>query len=92
MFTIKNKFILAATVACLSMFGMLALGQYTTHKIQVLNTVSLKVSLVESSMLMQRRNEKDFLARNDLKYKIKFEKNFLILEMCEQFLFEVTPF
>ena len=80
MFTIKNKFMIAATVACLSMFGMLALGQYTTHKIQVFNTVSLKVSHVESAMLMQRRNEKDFLARNDLKYKIKFEKNFLILE------------
>ena len=80
MLTIKNKFILAAIVACLSMFGMLALGQYATHKLKVFDAVSFEVSQVESGMLMQRRNEKDFLARNDLKYKKKFEKNFTILD------------
>jgi len=80
MLTIKNKFIFAGIVACLSMFGMLALGQYTTHKLKVFDAVSFEVSQVESGMLMQRRNEKDFLARNDLKYKKKFEKNFAILD------------
>jgi len=80
MFTIKNKFILAGIVACISMFGMLALGQYATHKLKVFDAVKFEVSQVESGMLMQRRNEKDFLARNDLKYKKKFEKNFAILE------------
>lgn len=78
--TIKNKFILAGIIACLSMFGVLALGQYTTHKLQLFDAVSYGVSQVSSGMLMQRRNEKDFLARNDLKYKDKFEKNFTILE------------
>ena len=80
MFTIKNKFILAATVACLSMFGMLALNQYTIHKLETFDAVSFDVSQVESGMLMLRRNEKDFLARKDLKYKKKFEDNFDTLE------------
>jgi len=80
MLTIKNKFILAGLVAFLSMFGILALGQYTAHKLEVFDAVSLGVSQVESGMLMQRRNEKDFLARNDLKYKKKFENNFTTLE------------
>jgi methyl-accepting chemotaxis protein len=80
MLTIKNKFIIAATVACLSMLGMLALGQYATHQFKVFDAVKFEVSQVESGMLMQRRNEKDFLARNDLQYKKKFVKNFTILE------------
>jgi methyl-accepting chemotaxis protein len=76
MHTIKNKFILTLVVILVSMLGMLALGQYTTHKLGIFNAVSLEISQVESGMLMQRRNEKDFLARNDLKYKVKFDSNF----------------
>jgi methyl-accepting chemotaxis protein len=88
MLTIKNKFIIAATVACTSMFGMTALGQYATHQLKVFDTVKFDVSRVESGMLMQRRNEKDFLARNDLKYVKKFEKNFEILEQKVEYLRE----
>ena len=88
MLTIKNKFIIAATVACISMFGMTALGQYATHQLKVFDTVKFDVSRVESGMLMQRRNEKDFLARNDLKYVKKFEKNFVILERKVEYLRE----
>lgn len=90
MLTIKNKFIIAATVACISMLGMLALGQYATHKLKVFDAVSFKVSQVQSGMLMQRRNEKDFLARNDLKYKEKFEKNFMVLEKNVKLLGEAV--
>jgi methyl-accepting chemotaxis protein len=68
----------------------LALGQYTTHKVKAYDTVSLAVSQVESGMLMLRRNEKDFLARNDLKYKKKFEKNFTTLEARVDILSEAV--
>ena len=84
--TIKNKFILAGSVVCLSVFGVLALEQYKTHKLQMFNAMSYGVSQVGSGMLMQRRNEKDFLARKDLKYKEKFEKNFAVLEKRVTFL------
>ncbi len=78
--TVKHKFILAGALAFASMMSMLFLGQYSTQKIKSFDAVSLEISRVESGMLMLRRNEKDFLARNDLKYKGKFEKNFTVLE------------
>ena len=79
MLTIKNKFILAGALVLVSMLGMLIFKQYATHKIQVFGAVSVNTAQVEAGMLMLRRNEKDFLARNDLKYKGKFEKNFSAL-------------
>jgi methyl-accepting chemotaxis protein len=73
---LKKKFIFVGFLILLSMIGILAIGQYTLQKVQAFNSVSLYVSLVETGMLTLRRNEKDFLARNDLKYKDKFEKNY----------------
>jgi len=90
--TIKNKFILAGTVVCLSVFGVLALEQYKTHKLQMFNVISYGVSEVGSGMLMQRRNEKDFLARKDLKYKEKFKKNFAVLEKRVTFLEDAVAY
>jgi methyl-accepting chemotaxis protein len=82
--TIKKKFIVTGIVVTFSMLVILGLGQYTTNKLDKFNAVSLAVSKVESGMLMLRRNEKDFLARNDLKYKDKFDKNYSILVQHEQ--------
>ena len=79
MLTIKRKFILAGVFSFIAMLGILALGQYTTHKVQVFGKVNFDIGQVQSAMLMLRRNEKDFLARNDLKYQGKFEKNFSVL-------------
>lgn len=73
--TVKQKFILTGFIATISMLGMLGAGQYSFHKIKVYDSVSLAISMVEADMLMLRRNEKDFLARNDLKYKEKFLNN-----------------
>jgi len=73
--TIKHKFILAGTLALISMLSILGLGQYTATKLKVFGDVSHAISEVESGMLMLRRNEKDFLARKDLKYQEKFQKN-----------------
>ena len=70
--TLKNKFILVGVLVLLSMIGMLAVGQYTVQKVQSFNNVSINVGLVEKGMLMLRRNEKDFLSRNNLSYKDKF--------------------
>ncbi len=79
MLTIKQKFILAGTLSFLSMIGLLFLSQYTTQKLKKFNTVSLEIAHIEADMLLLRRNEKDFLARNNLKYTEKFEKNFALL-------------
>ncbi|WP_198266431.1 methyl-accepting chemotaxis protein [sulfur-oxidizing endosymbiont of Gigantopelta aegis] len=76
MLTIKQKFIFASALTLVSMIGILLLGQFTVHKLEIFDKVSLEITKVQAGMLMLRRNEKDFLARNDIKYKDKFEKNF----------------
>ncbi|EPJ45092.1 MAG: hypothetical protein OFPII_30120 [Osedax symbiont Rs1] len=79
MLTIKNKFIFSGLIALVSMLGILSISQYTVNKLEKFNRISLLISQVESQMLVQRRNEKDFLLRYDLKYKDKFTANFAIL-------------
>jgi len=78
--TIKNKFILAGVLALVSMLSILGLGQYTSMKLKVFGDVSHSISEVKSGMLMLRLNEKNFLARKDLKYQGKFEKNYETLQ------------
>lgn len=74
--TIKHKFILAGTLAFIAIASILGLEQNTSSKLKEFGDISLSLSKIESGMLMLRRNEKDFLARKDLKYKDKFQKNF----------------
>lgn len=76
MLTIKHKFLLAGSLTFVSMLSVLLLSHYSQSKIQKFSAVSLSISNVETSMLTLRRNEKDFLARNDLAYKDDYESNF----------------
>jgi len=78
--TVKNKFILIGALTLVSMICVLGLGLYTTITLKNFDEVSISIERVESGMLMLRRNEKDFLARNDLKYRGKFDKNFTTLQ------------
>jgi methyl-accepting chemotaxis protein len=78
--TIKNKFILAGGVALVAMLGILGFNNFSSHEVQRLNEIRLNTSRMEAGMLMLRRHEKDFLARNDLKYRGKFEKDFELLQ------------
>lgn len=73
--TIKNKIIALAGFVVLGMLGMVVLDQYVTHSIHDLQETRLLTSQIETDMLMLRRNEKDFLARQDLKYQKKFNNN-----------------
>jgi methyl-accepting chemotaxis protein len=57
------------------MSAILTLNQYPTNKIRVLNHLELEITKVKADTLTLRRNEKDFLARNDTKYQKKFEGN-----------------
>ncbi len=77
---LKHKFILVGALALVSMLGILGLGQYTSIKLKDFGDVSHAISEVEAGMLMLRRNEKDFLARKNLKYHVKFQKNYKVLQ------------
>ncbi len=74
--TIKHKFILAGTLAFITILSILLLGQYSSSTLGKFGNIILGLNKIESGMLMLRRNEKDFLARKDLKYQDKFQANF----------------
>ncbi|MCP4232815.1 MAG: methyl-accepting chemotaxis protein [Aestuariibacter sp.] len=50
-----------------------------SQQLQLLNKTRLSISEIKVSMLMLRRNEKDFMARKDWKHVEKFQDNFEIL-------------
>jgi methyl-accepting chemotaxis protein len=71
----KQKFItfIALTMLLLSLKG---LKNYEASEIASFGSLNLGLSEMQTKMLTLRRNEKDFLARNDLKYQEKFTANF----------------
>ncbi|MBL0710618.1 MAG: methyl-accepting chemotaxis protein [Colwellia sp.] len=79
-FTIQQKFIAAGTFILISIVSILIINQLTVSNIKKYNAVQLAITKVQVDMLMLRRNEKDFLARNALKYKDKFDQNFSVIE------------
>ena len=78
--TIKQKLIALIFLIIFSIIGLLLLNQYSIYSLSKLDKIRLNIAQIESGMLMLRRNEKDFLARNDLKYQDKFTKNFASLK------------
>ncbi len=78
--SIKTKMILLTLLFALGMTGMLALARYSADHISDLQRAQLQISKVETGMLTLRRNEKDFLARHNLKYQKKFETNYQNLQ------------
>ncbi|MCK5110146.1 MAG: methyl-accepting chemotaxis protein [Arcobacteraceae bacterium] len=78
--TIKTKLILSAGI---SVFGLMVLTILLNTSITSTNELdgaTAKIEELNADMLMLRRNEKDFLARKDIKYKGKFEKNVKVLQ------------
>ena len=73
--TLKLKFILVGALATIAVLGMVGLNQYATRALSGLDHLDLEVSRLETGMLTLRRNEKDFLARLDLKYQQEFNAN-----------------
>jgi len=77
---IKTKFTLIAISVAIAMASMLFIEIYSIKTITNLKETSLVTANIEAGMLTLRRNEKDFLARNALKYHDKFKKNHSILK------------
>ena len=66
---IKQKFILLGIAVLVSMLITVGLGNYKVNKIKTFSDLDLAINRVAISMLQLRRDEKDFLARIDLKYQ-----------------------
>jgi methyl-accepting chemotaxis protein len=77
---LKQKFILVGILVIAAIVTIMGLEQYTLHKVRIFNSLAVNISHVESAMLQLRRDEKDFLARNDTKYQDKFTENYQHLQ------------
>ena len=75
-FSLKQKLYYMAAAVVVSLIALFIEGQLTKAKVERLNGVVLASSQLQTDMLMLRRNEKDFLMRQDLKYLDKFNRNF----------------
>ena len=78
--SIKLKLTLLAVLAGVGMLAMVAIQNNMLQGLEQLEEIQLLVGDIESGMLMLRRNEKDFLARKDLKYKEKYIQNAQLLQ------------
>ena len=75
-FTIRTKFKLYAAISLISIISILSLNYYKEITQKQYNAAIIEISNIQTDMLMLRRHEKDFLARNDLKYVKKFDSTF----------------
>ncbi len=77
--TIKFKLygLAGLVVVCLAVLSIIALDSFS--RIRTLNETLFLTQKSKTEMLTLRRNEKDFLARLDIKYQQKFDQNFELL-------------
>nr|WP_321470750.1 methyl-accepting chemotaxis protein [Halarcobacter sp.] len=78
--SIKVKLYILAIMSILGLGVLSVLLFQSISNVHTLGNAKALVETLDSDMLMLRRNEKDFLARKDLKYKASFTKNTEILK------------
>ena len=74
--TIKTKLLLLSLLVGLGIGVLLILMNLSLRDVLETEEAVVVNQRIETSMLTLRRNEKDFLARNDLKYQKQFNDNF----------------
>ncbi|MBY4676423.1 methyl-accepting chemotaxis protein [Marinobacterium sp. CAU 1594] len=74
MMTIKTKLSALVLFVVLSIAAMYGLLQISMASMGSLKDAETAVGTLQSDMLLLRRHEKDFLARNNLKYQVRFDE------------------
>ncbi|MBD1559732.1 methyl-accepting chemotaxis protein [Vibrio sp. S9_S30] len=72
---IKSRLILLGIVSILGIATILGVSTVSTKNVGELSAARTQLSDLQVSLLMLRRNEKDFLLRKDIKYLDAFNKN-----------------
>ena len=75
--SIKWKLSLLAILAGIGFVILITYNYLATETLIKFNNISRHTVQIEADMLMLRRHEKDFIARKDLKYFKKFEKQYI---------------
>ncbi len=74
--TFKSQLIAMSTLSVVLFFILGAFFYGSSQDAKELSQLKYEVKQIENTILQLRRNEKDFLARKDLKYQAKYNKNF----------------
>ena len=77
---IKHKLLANSGIVAVAMLIMLALINYSVSSLKSDINIAKLIGSTENLVLQLRRDEKDFIARKDLKYNEKFESNFKKLQ------------
>ncbi|PSU44494.1 methyl-accepting chemotaxis protein [Photobacterium frigidiphilum] len=83
---IKHKLLCLTGLSVLALLLVLAVTNLANERIMKIDKTVTDVKSLEVSLLTLRRNEKDFLARLDLKYQKKFLDNYAVFENKAQML------
>ena len=78
--TIKLRLLIIGALVITGLAGLAGLLIYSVSTVSKLKETDTLVSSVESKMLLLRRREKDFLARKDLKYRDKYNKDYAAMQ------------
>ena len=78
--TIKTKLLLLSLLVGLAIGVLLILMNLSIRDVLQTEEAVVINQRIETSMLTLRRNEKDFLARNDLKYQQQFNANYAAMQ------------
>ena len=78
--SIKQKCLLICILIVLAVLILLGLDFYKINKISTFNQVKASLDQLKISTLELRRNEKDFLSRQNVKYLAKFNQEFEITQ------------
>ena len=78
--TIKNKLIILVGLTLIATLGLSGFNYLILKDVENVENHRLLIEQINVGMLQLRRNEKDFLARNELKYMEKFRKNYSVTE------------
>ena len=77
--TIKKQLMAVVFLILLSVFVLFVSSFFSFERLSKLNHVSLELIESKVSILLLRRNEKDFMARDDVKYEKKFIEEYDVL-------------
>lgn len=72
---IKTRLLLLGVISVIGVLAAVFVSMESTKNMNELNSARTQLSELQVSLLMLRRNEKDFLLRKDPKYLDKFTKN-----------------
>jgi methyl-accepting chemotaxis protein len=84
--SIKMKLIGLSVIVSLSFLLILLIELISINKIDNISIISSNIKNMEIQLLELRKNEKDFLARKDLKYLDNFNKNVQNIERMKNIL------